>query len=87
MTILDVLLMDINKVTTKSTKCNCIFVEDAKLCGVFIHQLPDDQISAFKTWLRGQTITTVCGQPFAYASDYEHWYDAWIKGEIAEVID
>lgn len=67
--------MDINKVTTKSTKCNCI------------HQLPDDQIRAFKTWLHGQTITAVCGQPFAYASDYEHWYDAWIKGETAEVID
>ena len=73
------------RIITKSAKCNNIIMNG--IAGIFIYQLPNDQIDAFTLWSWGQTITKFYDQPFAYASDYERWYDAWIKGEIAEVID
>lgn len=71
----------------KSPKCNCIHFIYPSLSGVFIMQLPDDQRIPFTKWLYGQTTTTILGQRFAYATDYDRWYDAWSKGQTATVID
>lgn len=77
----------ISKRVVKSSKCNCIVLEDLNLVGIFVMQLPDDQRNPFMKWLYGQTCTTIFGQPFAYATDYDRWYNAWSKGRTAIVID
>lgn len=71
----------------KSPKCNCIHFIHPSLSGVFIMQLPDDQRIPFTKWLCGQTTTSILGQRFAYATDYDRWYASWIQGETATVID
>ena len=77
----------ISKYVGKSPKCNNLVFETLGLVGVFIYQLPDDQIKPFVDWLMYQTTTIIHGQPFAHATDYDSWYDAWIKGQTAIVID
>lgn len=66
----------------KSPKCNNIIITEnhRSIGGVFIHQLPEDQIDVFKHWLTGQTTMYFLNQPFAYATDYDRWYASWIKG-------
>lgn len=71
----------------KSPKCNILLFLDKNIAGVFIQQLPEDQRPVFNSWLKGQTITSIEGQPFAYAYDYHQWYDSWVKDEVAIVID
>lgn len=77
----------ISKHIVKSPKCNCIHFIHPAVSGIFVMQLPDDQFNPFMKWLYGQTTTTILGQPFAYATDYDRWYDAWSKGRTAIVID
>lgn len=77
----------VSKHVTKSPKCNCIVLEDLNLVGIFVMQLPNDQRNPFIKWLYGQNITEIHGRAFAHATDYDKWYDAWIKGQTATVID
>ena len=71
----------------KSPMCNILLFVDKNLAGIFIQQLPEDQRPLFFDWMKGQTMTSIEDQPFAYANDYKRWYNAWVKNEIAIVID
>lgn len=83
----EILGVNTKKLVMKSPKCNILLFVDKNVAGVFIQQLPEDQRPVFNSWLKGQTITSIEGQPFAYAYDYHKWYDSWIKDEVAIVRD
>ena len=75
------------RIITKSAKCTNIEFSPFGLIGVFIYQLPDDQIKPFVDWLMYQTTAIIHGQPFAYAVDYDRWYEMWSKEQMATVTD
>jgi len=63
----------------KSAKCSCLQLTSPCVSGIFVMQLPDDQFGPFMKWLYAQPHITILGQPFAYATDYDRWYETWIK--------